>query len=216
MAIIVALTCTGLIPIVSAATSPKITAVKILTYPNKTEFVQGTDWDYGYYDMPEGGGLGTFVPLEGLITFKYHGGYYTRYADRGMIDMRGLVVKITYSDGSTRTESFKETVSGVQVTQNIYASPKKEYALGSNVIEVYFKSNMKARDTYTINIVTKPIKGDVNYDNKINSADALLILRHTVGLTTLSGNLLISADWNGDGKVNSSDALEVLKFAVSR
>ena len=43
MAIIVALTCTGLIPIVSAATSPKITAVKILTYPNKTEFVQGTD-----------------------------------------------------------------------------------------------------------------------------------------------------------------------------
>ena len=75
---------------------------------------------------------------------------------------------------------------------------------------------MKARDTYTINIVTKPIKGDVNYDNKINSADALLILRHAVGLTTLSGNLLISADWNGDGKVNSSDALEVLKFAVSR
>lgn len=214
MAIIVSLTCTGLIPIVSAATSPKITAVKILTYPNKTEFVQGTDWDYGYYDMPEGGGLGTFVPLEGLITFKYHGGYYTRYADRGMIDMRGLVVKITYSDGSTRTESFKETVSGVQVTQNIYASPKKEYALGSNVIEVYFKSNMKARDTYTINIVTKPIKGDVNYDNKINSADALLVLQHVVGITTLSKDAFNRGDMDSNGKVNSYDALQILYKAV--
>jgi len=73
------------------------------------------------------------------------------------------------------------------------------------------EGNGKSFGPYTVCLI-----GDINADSKINSADALLILRHTVGLTTLSGNLLISADWNGDGKVNSSDALEVLKFAVSR
>ena len=73
------------------------------------------------------------------------------------------------------------------------------------------EGNGKSFGPYTVCLI-----GDINADSKINSADALLILRHAVELTTLSGNLLISADWNGDGKVNSSDALEVLRFAVSR
>ena len=215
MALIVAFTCTGLVSVVSAAAAPTITAVKILTYPKKTEFVQGTDWDYGFYDMPEGGGLGTFEKGGDLITFHHHGGYYTRYADRGMIDMTGLVVQVTYSDGSTSKVAYKETVSGNSVYQNIYASPKKEYALGSNVIEVYFKSNTKARDTYTINIVTKSAKGDVNGDNKVNSADALLVLQHAVGLITLSKDAIGRADMDSNGILNSFDALLILRVSVS-
>lgn len=215
MALIVAFTCTGLVSVVSAAAAPTITAVKILTYPQKTEFVQGTDWDYGFYDMPEGGGLGTFEEGGNLITFHHHGGYYTRYADRGMIDMTGLVVQVTYSDGSTSKVAYKETVSGNSVYQNIYASPKKEYAIGSNVIEVYFKSNTQARDTYTINIVTKSTKGDVNGDNKVNSADALLVLQHAVGLITLSKDAIAKADMDSNGILNSFDALLILRVSVS-
>ena len=51
-----------------------------------------------------------------MISFKHYGGYYTRYADRGMIDMNGLVVKVTYSDGTSENIAYKETVSGTSVT----------------------------------------------------------------------------------------------------
>ena len=71
--------------------------------------------------------------------------------------------------------------------------------------------NGKSFGPYTICLI-----GDINSDSKINSADALLILQHSVGLTTLKGHNLTAADWNSDGKVNSSDALEVLRFSVTR
>ena len=152
-AAIIAVTCSGVVSLVSASAAAKITGVKIVSYPKKTEFVQGADWDYGYYDMPEGGGLGTFVSDSRMISFKHYGGYYTRYADRGMIDMNGLVVKVTYSDGTSENIAYKETVSGTAVSQNIYASPKTDYKLGENIIEVYFKSNTAVYDSYKINIV---------------------------------------------------------------
>ena len=53
--------------------------------------------------------------------------------------------------------------------------------------------------------------GDANGDGKISSADALLILRHVVGLEpSLPGD----GDANGDGKVTSADALRVLRVVV--
>ncbi len=54
--------------------------------------------------------------------------------------------------------------------------------------------------------------GDVNSDNKANSMDALLILRHSVGFN--DGTNTKYMDINGDGKINSVDALSVLMIAV--
>lgn len=56
--------------------------------------------------------------------------------------------------------------------------------------------------------------GDVNCDGKINSDDAVLILKHAVGYTDNNFNIRF-ADINNDGKVNSDDAVEILKYAVS-
>lgn len=55
--------------------------------------------------------------------------------------------------------------------------------------------------------------GDVNNDGRIDSADALAVLKYSVG----SENKVFfaqSADVNGDGKINSSDALAILKVSV--
>ena len=215
-AAIIAVTCSGVVSLVSASAAAKITSVKIVSYPKKTEFVQGADWDYGYYDMPEGGGLGTFVSDRRYISFKHYGGYYTRYADRGMIDMNGLVVKVTYSDGTSENIAYKETVSGTSVTQNIYASPTTDYKLGENTIEVYFKSNTAVYDSYKINIVkTASLKGDVNSDGKVNSTDALLVLQHVVGSKLIGYQNIHIADMSGDGQINSFDALQILRKSVA-
>ena len=57
---------------------------------------------------------------------------------------------------------------------------------------------------------------DVNGDGKVNSADALLILRYSIGFNELisSQTAFLNADVNGDGKVNSADALIVLRISI--
>ncbi|MEG0457143.1 MAG: dockerin type I repeat-containing protein, partial [Oscillospiraceae bacterium] len=53
--------------------------------------------------------------------------------------------------------------------------------------------------------------GDINNDGKINTLDALNILKHIAKLDILSGTKLQAADFNIDGNVNSLDALAILK-----
>ena len=56
--------------------------------------------------------------------------------------------------------------------------------------------------------------GDVNNDGEVTSADALAILKHSVGMEKLKGVDLLAADINGDGDVTSADALLALKRSV--
>ncbi len=57
---------------------------------------------------------------------------------------------------------------------------------------------------------------DVNSDKKINSADALVVLRYSVDLWTniKTEDQFMNADTNGDGKINSADALAILRISV--
>lgn len=57
-------------------------------------------------------------------------------------------------------------------------------------------------------------KGDVNADGVINSADALLILRNTVGLIEFNEDEKNAANVNTDGIINSLDALIVLQITT--
>lgn len=71
---------------------------------------------------------------------------------------------------------------------------------------------------YTITIGDKKYtvvkKGDANGDGKINSNDALEVLKQSVNMITKKGCYLESMDANKDGKVNSADALLILKNSV--
>ena len=67
----------------------------------------------------------------------------------------------------------------------------------------------KVEDKYT---VIK--KGDCNGDGNVNSADALSILKYSVGTLNLNNENLKAANANSDDKVNSADALLILKYSV--
>lgn len=58
------------------------------------------------------------------------------------------------------------------------------------------------------------MKGDANEDGVVNARDATMILKHTVGLVTLSGTAFQNADMDGDNVVNARDATAVLKKVV--
>lgn len=196
----------------------KIESVKIVQYPNRTTFYRGEDWDYGYWQFdPDFEKKGTFVARDGVISFMHNGGYYSHFEDGGMIDMTGLIVEVKYSNGLKLNVEYQEYINGISATQNIYASPQKKLAAGKNVIEVYFLEDRSVYATYEINLVEKAaLKGDVNEDSAVNSADALLILQYVVGMKQLTSKQIGIADLTKDGKINSADALDVLLIAVGK
>ena len=56
--------------------------------------------------------------------------------------------------------------------------------------------------------------GDVNHDGKVDSYDALLTLRQSVGFNEIENDYLSYADFDGDNKITSSDALLILRKSV--
>ena len=56
--------------------------------------------------------------------------------------------------------------------------------------------------------------GDIDGNEKINSTDALMVLRHSAGIEPLTGYSLERADVTRDGAVNSTDALKILQYKV--
>ena len=63
----------------------------------------------------------------------------------------------------------------------------------------------------------KPVlKHDVNGDEKINSSDAVAILKYITKKREFTEVEFISADVNEDGKVNSKDAVLILKYIAKK
>ena len=69
--------------------------------------------------------------------------------------------------------------------------------------------------TYRVEAIEqKYTTGDLNGDNKINTSDAVVLLKAAAGMITLDENQIAAGDCNGDGKVNTSDAVMILKYAA--
>lgn len=67
----------------------------------------------------------------------------------------------------------------------------------------------------TVQLIPDNIKGDVNGDGLITSADARLALRYAVGLEQdFTETQIRACDYNEDGIVSSADARSILRTAV--
>ena len=165
------------------------------------------DKNYCYYDYP------SYIKANGLNGFPKPSVANPQFSFKTganlSLNEASKRIYLRKEPGLTQAQFISKYVSYKDVTVKMTALTSAGTVKTGSTVSA--EGNGKSFGPYTVCLI-----GDINADSKINSADALLILRHAVALTTLSGSLLISADWNGDGKVNSSDALEVLKFAVSR
>ena len=56
--------------------------------------------------------------------------------------------------------------------------------------------------------------GDTTLDGEVTIADAILALRHIMGLETLTGDALAQADANQDGNVTIEDCILILRAAL--
>ncbi len=205
------------------AANPTPVSMTIVKLPDKLKFYKGTDWDWGEWMQIENGPFDSLIVWRNdptLISFLYHP-FSGALPERGCINLTGLKVEITYSDGSKRTVDYKETQKDEIYKPNIYAIPYKgkPYFIGKNTIQIYFPSDTKHSATYEIEIINaaqpKRELGDVDDNGKVNSSDALLLLNHSVKIITLTAEQKKYADMNSDGFYNSTDALMILKKSVA-
>ena len=114
----------------------------------------------------------------------------------------GMVIKA--KDGYNFTSETKVLVDGSEA--NINADSTGLDYFNCSVFYVWLKP---------VNALSGEIElGDVNLDGKVNTGDAVLILRQIAGAVTFTEEQTSLADFNKDGKVNTGDAVAILKYCV--
>ena len=112
------------------------------------------------------------------------------------------------------------TISGVMSYENPLASPMMNTTVylkqGGNTIA---QATTSSDGSYVFNSVPS---GSYTLDGAcskawggVNAADALMVLKHFVGITQLSGVKLAAADVDANGYINSMDALAIAKRFVN-
>lgn len=71
-----------------------------------------------------------------------------------------------------------------------------------------------AFENCNIEITYSSAKGDIDNDGAISSADALLVLRYSVGLEKFTEEQINNSDVDHDGTISSADALKILRASV--
>ncbi len=141
------------------------------------------------------------VPVKIILEFKDKDGNTVpiTYLKGEEIDLSGIRVRLVYSD-----DSFEYI--------NDYKMSSPDYKImGSQNISVEY---MEFSEVFTIHISPYYSKGDVNGDGNVTAKDARTILRASVGLTTLGGQLFFAGDTTRDGKISAADARLALRASV--
>ena len=145
----------------------------------------------------------------------------TQYNAGEIFDKTGMVVTATLSDGTTR-----DVTDMVSAPAGTLADGTTELTLQFGRDQTMYRNveanNSKMNAGSLISPITTTLQirvgegtvtwGDVNGDGKVNSTDAVLILRYAAQLGVDIDTA--AADVNGDGKINSTDAVLVLRYAA--
>ena len=144
----------------------------------------------------------------------------TQYNAGDIFDKTGMVVTATLLDGSTR-----DVTDMVSASSEPLKNGTTKISLEFGRDQIMYRNSpigsaMIAGSTIAAITTTVQIRvgegtvtwGDVNGDGKVNSTDAVLILRYAAQLGVDIDTA--AADVNGDGKINSTDAVLILRYAA--
>ena len=126
----------------------------------------------------------------------------TVYKEGEALDLTGMTVTANYSDGTSR-----------DVTELVEVSSFDPTTYGDQTVTVTYG---EISESFSVTVDSGKLLGDVNHDGMVDSFDALIILRSSVGLPTEDADLsLEAADMNFDGTVDSADALLALRASIA-
>ena len=162
--------------------------------------VNGQLWGYSLWEFVVNA---TDLPVESL---SLEGPIKTEYTIGEQLDLTGLTVTAHYGGGTSKTIPQTEwTVSGFN----------SSFA-GEKTVTIQYKG---ALATFTVTVQDKihnAVPGDVNADQEVTSADALLALQGATGKLDLTTEQEKAADVNGQAGVTSADALMILQYATQK
>ncbi len=129
------------------------------------------------------------------------------------LDLTGLSLNVKYTDGTVKHIAYDDNhliswAAPIDADNPLAGTPA--------TINATFCGKTAP---FSLCFVTKDgsLLGDVNGDKKINSMDALLILKFSVGTLAFSDTELKKANVNKENNnVNSTDALTVLQYSVGK
>ena len=107
------------------------------------------------------------------------------------------------TDG-TGTGSFTSSMTGLTANTTYY-------------VRAYATNSVGTAYGEEVSFTTLPagIPGDVDLNENLSTNDAILILRHCMGGTHLSGQALLNADLDGNGSVSLNDAILLLRTLMN-
>lgn len=142
------------------------------------------------------------------------------------LDLEGVAITRNYTVNAvytinTYTVTYTaegETVARYTVDWNtalteIPAVPEKPYFAGewdTDLTGAAITQDITVNAVYTLTLLL----GDVNADAVVNSADALLLLRYSLSIISMTEPMRLVGDVNFDGKYTSADALVVLRWTM--
>lgn len=127
-----------------------------------------------------------------------------------MFDGDTATLKVNYNP-STTTDDKTVTWSSSNTKVATVSKDGKITAIGEGTAIITAKvGNFTA--TCKVTVSSKVIKGDVDADNEITIADALMIFKYKSDEVNLSTSQLKAADTDGNNAVELADALRIFKF----
>lgn len=145
-------------------------------------------------------------------------------------DLRDSAISAYYTGEGEIIKATSDRAEGIESVLGVKSDSNKDHI--ESTITDKFNGKDVADKVSTTNQVLGDIKstvedileaakeaaayyyGDVDMDDKVTSADSLLVLRNSLKLTDLTDAQKALADVNGDGKINSADALEILRRSL--
>lgn len=166
--------------------------------------------------------VGNFVEFEGTVTgveFDANGVLGAIHVDDGSGEV--VIFLDGYINSSGTFEADEQGYYDLSwVEEGVYLRARGIASIGQNSYENsdQIGPRIRTRDRADIEPAEKPVPayGDANCDGQITSADAALVLRALVGLSSLTPEGMRNANVAGDpeGMPDAADAVAILRYVV--